>query len=114
MSRPRRARLERAAAELRRARRGGDAAATLRAAMRDPAGAPTEEAAAMGVRIRIALYMMRALDGFGEAEVLEDLARDGVHLAPPELEEARRSLRVHLASFGAEAGAAWVTSVAPG
>jgi hypothetical protein len=91
-----------------------DEAAAIRAAVRDPAGAPSEEAAAMGVRIRIAAYMMRALDGFGEAAALEGLARDGIHLAPLELEEARQSLSRHLASLGAGAGAAWDTSVAPG
>ena len=105
MSRQRQARLERAAADLRRAQRSDEAAA-IRAAIRDPGGAPSEHVATFAVRIRITSYMMVALDGFGEDQALELLARDGIQLSPLELDEARRSLRQHRTSLGIEAGAA--------
>ena len=56
----------------------------------------------MGVRIRIAGYMMMALSGLPEEEVPEFLARDGVHLSPFEVDEARRRLGEHSTSFRAE------------
>ena len=102
MSRQREARLRRAAAELRRTSRDDEAAA-IRAAIRDPAGAPTERAAAMGVRIRIVGYMMLRLDGLDEDAALEMLARDATVLSPLELGEARRGLRRHLADLGRNA-----------
>jgi hypothetical protein len=99
VSRQRRARLEQIKAELRRAWQGDDAAA-IRAAIRDPAGAPTEYAAAVGARIRIAGYQMLVIDACEEEQALEMLARDGVTLSPLELAEARRSLHRQLVDTG--------------
>src|SRR5262245_46427420 len=101
MSRQRQARLERAAADLRRVRQGDEAAA-IRAAIRDPGDAPSDQVAALVVRIRITSYMMLLLDGLEEDAALEMLARDGSQLSPLELDQARRSHRHHLASLCSE------------
>jgi hypothetical protein len=92
MSSTRHARLDRIRTMLGRAGRD-DGAAAIRAAVRNPAGAPTEHIAALAIRIRMMLYVTIVLDGVDADEVPQFLARDNIHLSPVELEEARQSLR---------------------